>query len=110
MNITTRTMELSGSSYEIGRKLGEVTASIPPLKELHTSGFKGFDEVETEKAMAMFPRWCPRLNDELQGFADVLQVPLYQSVSVFIKAKLQLLVYYKYIMHFLSKSGSRFSQ
>lgn len=76
MNITTRTMELSGSSYEIGRKLGEMTASIPPLKDLHTSGFEGFDKVEIEKAMTMFSRWCPGLNDELQGFADALQVPL----------------------------------
>ena len=76
MKIKARTIELTGSNYEIGTALGKMTASIMPLRELHTSGFKGFDKVEVEKAEALFSRWCPGLNEELHGFADSLQVPL----------------------------------
>ncbi len=31
-SITTRTLELKGSSYEIGQALGRIAASIPPMK------------------------------------------------------------------------------
>lgn len=80
MNYMTRTMELAGSSYEIGKKLGEITASIPPLKAVHTAGFPEFDEAEVEEAKALFDRWCPGLNEELSGFADALGVPAKQIV------------------------------
>lgn len=76
MHIHTRTMELSGSSYEIGRQLGKLTAGIPPLKAHHTSGFEGFDDSAVKDAVNLFSRWCPGLNEELQGFADELQIPL----------------------------------
>lgn len=76
MKIKARTIELRGSHYEIGATLGKITASIPPLQKLHTAGFQGFDLTEVKKAQAMFSRWCPGLNEEIQGFADALQVPL----------------------------------
>lgn len=76
MHIQTRTMELSGSSYEIGRQLGKLTAGIPPLKAHHTSGFEGFDDSAVRDAVNLFSRWCPGLNEELQGFADELQITL----------------------------------
>jgi predicted choloylglycine hydrolase len=78
MKIKTRSIELTGSNYEIGTTLGKMTASVKPLRELHTAGFKGFDNAEVKKAAALFSRWCPGLNEELQGFADALQVPLAQ--------------------------------
>lgn len=80
MKVKTKTIELTGSNYEIGTTLGKMTASIQPLRELHTTGFKGFDKAEVEKAAALFSRWCPGLNEELQGFADALQVSLVQIV------------------------------
>jgi len=80
MKIKTRTIELSGSNYEIGTALGKLTACIPFLKDHHTSGFKGFGDEEVKNAAALFSRWCPGLNEELQGFADALQVPLAQIV------------------------------
>lgn len=78
MKIKTRTIELTGSNYEIGAMLGRLTAAVKPLRELHTAGFKGFGNAEVKKASELFSRWCPGLNDELQGFADELKVPLSQ--------------------------------
>jgi predicted choloylglycine hydrolase len=74
MKIKTQTIELKGSYYEIGQMYGNVVSSIHPLKKLHTSGFKGFDHSELKKAKAMFSKWCPGLNEELEGFANALQV------------------------------------
>ena len=34
-SITTRTLELKGSSYEIGQALGRIAASIPPMKNYY---------------------------------------------------------------------------
>lgn len=80
MKCMTKTMELTGSSYEIGRRLGEMTASIPQLKAVHTAGCPGYDETMVKEAGAMFDRWCPGLREELEGFADALQVPAKQIV------------------------------
>lgn len=80
MIITTTTMELSGNSYEIGTALGKMTAAFPPQVEMHTSGYKGFDDMELKEAQELFDRWCPGLNEELRGFADALEVPLKQIV------------------------------
>lgn len=67
------TMELSGSSYDIGYSLGSMVREDAQLRALHTAGFDKFDENEAKKASEMFARWCPGLNDELQGFADALE-------------------------------------
>lgn len=75
MKIKTRTIELTGSHYEIGAALGKLTAASKPLIKIHTAGFKDFDNAEVEKAAALFSQWCPGLSEELQGFADALKVP-----------------------------------
>jgi len=80
MKIKTRTIELSGSNYEIGAALGRMTAAIPQLKALHTAGLPGLDADAAERASALFSQWCPGLNEELQGFADALQVPVTQII------------------------------
>lgn len=80
MKLQARTMEINGTSYEIGTVLGKMTASIPALKANFTAGFEGIDQQATEKASNMFARWCPGLNEELQGFADALEVPLQQII------------------------------
>lgn len=72
--IQTHTMSLAGSSYEIGYGLGKITASIPPLKALHTGGMEGFGKTQVEEAVQLFDRWCPGLTEELTGFADALKV------------------------------------
>lgn len=78
MKCMTKTMELAGSNYEIGRKLGEIVAGIPQLRALHTAVYPGSGEEKAKEAMALFERWCPGFNEELSGFAEVLQVPASQ--------------------------------
>ena len=75
-SITTRTLELKGSSYEIGQALGRMAASIPSMKNYYTSGYENFGEAEARQAETLFARWCPGLNEELSGFAGELNVPL----------------------------------
>lgn len=70
--IQTHTLNLVGSSYEIGCCLGKMVAEILPLKTAHTSGMAGFDRQKVAEAVQMFDRWCPGLAEELNGFAQVL--------------------------------------
>ncbi len=70
------TMNLAGSSYEVGCGLGQMYANIPPLKVLHTKGMQGFGDAQVKEAISLFDRWCPGLTEELNGFADALKVPL----------------------------------
>lgn len=72
--IYTKTMELAGSSYEIGKRLGNLTATIPPLMASQASGFQGLDKEQVQKAITCFDRWCPGLSEELEGFADALSI------------------------------------
>lgn len=75
MKIMAKTMELAGSSYEIGYILGKKTEENPQLQAFLSSAFPGFHKEEVAKARQMFGRWCPGLNEELEGFADALSVP-----------------------------------
>lgn len=72
--IHSTNLQLKGTNYEIGKKIGEMTLQIPPLKECMTSGLEGFDEEETALAKELFDRWCPGLNEEIKGYADALGV------------------------------------
>lgn len=78
--IKTNTLELAGSNYEIGVALGRRMASLPSINQLHAAGFRELGHAEVEKAVALFDRWCPGLNEELQGFSEVLEVPLAQVI------------------------------
>ena len=80
MKVPVHTKQLVGTSYEIGQALGRMAAGSSPLKKLHTTGFAGFGDIEVKQATTLFARWCPGLQEELQGFADALQVPLSQVV------------------------------
>ena len=74
--IITRTLELCGSSYEIGQALGRIAASNPMRKNFYTAGYENFGTNEVQEATKMFDEWCPGLNEELSGFACELAVPL----------------------------------
>lgn len=78
ITMQTRTLELKGTSYEIGYQLGKMTGEIPPLKSIHTGGMEGFGAEQVKEAAAMFDRWCPGITEELAGFADALNVPAEQ--------------------------------
>lgn len=74
MKIQTRTMELAGTSREIGWQLGKMMEKMPSLKAAQTSGMEGFGLEQSEEAVQMFDRWCPGLSEELAGFAEALEV------------------------------------
>jgi len=74
LTIETHTTELDGTSYDIGYRLGNLTAGIPPLQAIHTSGIPGFGPAQAAEAARLFDRWCPGLTEELCGFADALKV------------------------------------
>lgn len=74
--ITTRTLELSGTYYEIGRALGRIAATQPAIQNFHTAGHDGFGTAEVNEAKELFAEWCPGLNEELAGFSDELKAPL----------------------------------
>lgn len=76
--IQVQTAQLTGSSYEIGYRLGQMTGSVPPLKAMHTAGMDGFGAAQAAEAAQLFDRWCPGLTEELAGFADALGVQLAQ--------------------------------
>ena len=73
MKVRTRTLELSGSGYEIGTTLGHMAASGQMCKSAYSAGPERLYESELKKAAALFDRWCPGLNDELRGFAEALK-------------------------------------
>ncbi|SDF02200.1 hypothetical protein SPACI_038000 [Sporomusa acidovorans DSM 3132] len=80
MKIETRTIALVGSNYEIGAEMGRKMASMPSLKKLQAAGLRELDNAEVKKAAALFDRWCPGLNEELQGFVEAIGLPLAQVV------------------------------
>lgn len=73
MNIITRTSELTGTHRTIGRQLtkdcGEQIISFMKSGE-------ELNKTDMHEIISLLDRWCPGLNDELQGFADASGVPV----------------------------------
>ncbi|MFX0094866.1 MAG: C45 family autoproteolytic acyltransferase/hydrolase, partial [Candidatus Hodarchaeota archaeon] len=72
---------MEGSSYDIGRMQGEILKKnenlVPWFKikvknlNIKKKGLKDFRELQM-----YFDDYCPGINDEIQGFADVYEVPV----------------------------------
>lgn len=64
---------LQGNSYAIGKKQGERVKEIPYVMDnfLLTDSI---DAIKYKEMKRMFDQFCPGLNEELQGFADSLNV------------------------------------
>ncbi|GIN87387.1 hypothetical protein J6TS2_37730 [Heyndrickxia sporothermodurans] len=64
---------LQGNSYAIGKKQGECVKEIPYVMDnfLLTDSI---DAIKYKEMKKMFDQFCPGLNEELQGFADSLNV------------------------------------
>lgn len=69
---------LEGTAHRVGRQQGARVARDPKALGFFTSGNRSPEK--TRKAIAFFDRYCPRLNEEIQGFADELGVPLERVV------------------------------
>ena len=74
---------LEGSAKEVGRKEAEyLKTAKPEIARVYAAPFEGKTErlEEGEKLLEMNERWCPGLNEEIEGFAEELDV---QPESVF---------------------------
>lgn len=72
--IITTQLELKGTNYEIGQQLGAHCKKHPMLKHMHTNSFPPLSTEKLQQARDMFNRWCPGLNEEIDGMADALHV------------------------------------
>lgn len=79
LRLKPRYLELNGTNYEIGQKIGQIVAEVPRMKAAMTSGWKQLNTREGLEARKMFDRWCPGLNEEIQGYADALGVEPLQA-------------------------------
>ncbi len=63
---------LEGNNYEIGKQMGKMRAGFPGLI-LNEDAFSKQEESQVYK---LFDEFCPGIKEEVQGFADVLKVPV----------------------------------
>lgn len=75
MNNTANYISLKGSNYEIGRMMGEFYKNnVSALDALMIQ--EPYITKEDECQMyTLFDEFCPGINDEIKGFAEVLNVP-----------------------------------
>lgn len=72
---------LEGTSYEVGRMQGELLKNYPELISFYTTPNPNFEPLNKNNLDSIFhfnEEFCPGINDELQGFADSLNIPLDQ--------------------------------
>jgi len=86
---------LEGSSYDVGKQQGELIKKVPDWVnfvsstnlDLNKMGFKNFKELQH-----FFNEYCPGINDEIQGLADVLKIPIeklsFTALATYLKVSL----------------------
>ena len=75
-----RYVDLKGTHYEIGNKLGRWAAEIPAQKEFfQTFGVNRMNSRDDLFAQELLEKWCPGMNEEICGFADALGIPPLQA-------------------------------
>lgn len=73
-------IELEGNNYEVGKAMGYMAKSIPGLVNVYKAPANIFSKEEAAKVIDMFNQFCPGINEEIQGFADVLEIPAEQII------------------------------
>ena len=81
--VSANFFELKGTNYEIGKQLGYMVLDNPYLKEIFISSS---NTVEKDKKYIyeLFDKYCPGLNEGLQGFADILGTDRSRLVFVYL--------------------------
>ncbi len=74
-SVTYHHTVLQGSAYEIGQMQAEIVNAAPGFAAFMQSGQGAFSETEFRTVRGTFERYCPGLNEEIQGLADGLGVP-----------------------------------
>jgi predicted choloylglycine hydrolase len=70
--VEAKYLELEGTSYEIGHAIGSMLAG--DNKKAAVTAGPALDAGEAALARELFERWCPGLNEEIQGAADAMGV------------------------------------
>lgn len=85
MENLARHILLTGSNYEVGREIGRYCSAIPGLADTIESTDESLSKQEEEQMFKMFDEFCPGINEEIEGFADILKIrtakALYYSMS-----------------------------
>ncbi len=69
-------MNLAGSNYEVGKKLGTIAKTLPDGGESYKIPKTIFSKEESCEISRLFDEFCPGINEETQGFADALETPV----------------------------------
>lgn len=65
---------LEGNHYDIGKQLGKMCLQIPGMKDRIISEKSKFSLNELKEIYNMFDSYCSGVNEEIKGFAEVLNV------------------------------------
>ncbi len=71
--IMAKSFELKGTNYEIGVQLGRTVLNNSHLRDIFISKSQSI-QVDECDIYELFDRYCPGLNEELQGFSDTLGI------------------------------------
>lgn len=74
-SVTYHHTVLKGSAYKVGQMQGERVKAAPGFAAFMQSGQGAFSETEFRTVRDTFDRFCPGLNEEIQGLAEGLGVP-----------------------------------
>ncbi|WP_304942315.1 C45 family autoproteolytic acyltransferase/hydolase [Vallitalea guaymasensis] len=72
--------ELSGTNYEIGYHLGKMAINYPQFVEMQKCPKGTFTDEQAKEMTQMFDKYCPGLNEELEGFAEAIGATRLQMI------------------------------
>lgn len=81
-----RHLVLEGTSYDVGKKLGEyIRTETDQIREftLKSSTLEKNEKIHIEKSIEFFDKYCPGINDEIKGMAEGLGVDIEQLLYYF---------------------------
>lgn len=85
-SVIFRHLELEGTAYEAGKKLGKyIRMETDPIREL-IMNFPAVDQKEKthlQESMEYFDKYCPEINDEIKGMSEGLGVDVEQLLYYF---------------------------
>lgn len=79
-NLKAYYCELEGTNYEVGKSLANRMKDVPQFKEMNSISQSPFSEEEKEQIVEMFDKYCPGINEEIQGFAEALGFDKFQAI------------------------------
>ena len=81
MKQTTMTLKnFEGTSYEVGRQIGQWAMTRPDLLQRFIMGPDTYPATKLAEIEELLERYCPGVNEEIQGFVDALGIEKGQAV------------------------------